>query len=175
MERKVPMKHSFRSIIAAMLAAVIAVQPVYASAEDEYVVSAQERLDELNALAEDSTDCEVGVFGIEISDDDAEFMNSVVLSDYAAGEESIVDNGDLDLSANTTKYFYSQLSAEEKTMYNDLYSACAKYAADRSTDYTAKTTEYVSRPSSVDDARLRVIINAFYFSNPQFYFIKNDK
>ena len=167
------MKHSFRSIIAAMLAAVIAVQPVYASAEDEYVVSAQERLDELNALAEDSTDCEVGVFGIEISDDDAEFMNSVVLSDYAAGEESIVDNGDLDLSANTTKYFYSQLSAEEKTMYNDLYSACAKYAADRSTDYTAKTTEYVSRPSSVDDARLRVIINAFYFSNPQFYFIKN--
>ena len=166
------MKHLLKWISAVVTAAAIVVQPVCAFAETDVQYAAEERLEELNSLALDADDCDAGVYGIEISDEDAEYLNSVILSDYADSEEGYVDSVETDLSTATTQYFYVQLSDEEKKMYNDLYAACERYLAS-SVDFSTQYTEYVSRPSSVDNDRLAQIINLFYYSNPQFFFATN--
>lgn len=124
-------------------------------------------------MAEDSNMVlpDVGVEGIYTDDDDMAAIREMIDKDKALNE-TYSETFDATYRYNTS-YFYNQLNSAERTLYNNLANACNAVLSSSQT-YTSQYIDYVSFDSnSISSSRLEQILYMFYYSNPQYFFLKN--
>ena len=80
-----------------------------------------------------------------------------------------------DWSLYSTNYFYNQLDANQKTLYDRAYSVCMKYLTSTKDGeaYNSYTgfTEAIIAPTGLSQSDAKEVLMLFMTNNPQFYFI----
>ncbi len=117
---------------------------------------------------------EVGVALTELTDEQAEAVNYVLAAELGeeavASEEKAAVTG---LHPIDTGYFYNQLNTYQKAVYEGLYTVCENYynsVIDYSTNFIGNVAY---NPKQIDRDGLIQLINLFYYSNPQYFFLIN--
>ncbi len=161
MKGKYIMKKSIKSILSLVLSAIIASQaaiPTYAqtvtSSEDELILP---------------TSADSGLVAEYITDEEAELLIAQIEEDTknSVYEYEIVNQG----FTNDTygcDFYYNQLSADQKTLYENLVIETEKVLAS-DTDFTERT--YTTLSHNLDADTLYEAFHAFYYDNPQYFFI----
>ncbi len=116
---------------------------------------------------------EIGVAGFYTSDEDMMAIRRIIDADKLIAKKSDIPNAESkDAYSHSTSYFYNQLNTSERALWSNLSSACQSLM-NSSTNLTSQYMDYVSYSSSIDSTRLNQIIQLFYYSNPQYFFIMN--
>lgn len=117
------------------------------------------------------------IFTIELSEEETNRAIQRIETDYQACTET--NNNKSSLYNCSTDYYYNQLNEEGKAFYDNLVTCCEVFAAS-AVDITDTTNSgnglfgYVYYDSTVFTYdELREIYYAFYYSNPQFFFLAN--
>ncbi len=172
--KKTCTKHLFSTL----LAAVMMFQCTVTAFADDSIINIEAKdyaayLDIVESIPEVELP-EVGVVLTELTDEQAEAVNYILAADL---EESCVDateKASVDgLHPIDTGYFYNQLTSYQKAAYNGLYTVCENYynsVIDYSTDFIGSVA-YNSKQIDRDD--LIQLVNLFYYSNPQYFFLTN--
>ncbi len=117
-------------------------------------------------------------FAIPLTEEEADYEQSLVEKDYAAAglsTEVVVSRDALNCDYDTD-YYYNRMSSTYKKIYNDLYSV-VNSAMTSTANFTAGTLTQVNfsedRSIVLTGDELHRLYRRFYFSNPQFFFIAN--
>ena len=178
------MKMSER-ILAAITAAamsascLLCANPAVFAETDDTALSAdsmtvEECIDYVNELdkAAEQYKTDVGIYSVPISKEDGEIIQKVLDSDYEKTENSSYEYKyqKYDFSSD---YYYAQLPAKMQKAYNQLDAACSDFlesSADMSSEYF-QVVNFSEPLSSLDE--VEQLYWCFYFSNPQYFFLKN--
>ena len=116
---------------------------------------------------------EIGVAGFYTSDEDMMAIRRIIDADKLIAKKSDIPRAESkDAYSHSTSYFYNQLNTSERALWSNLSSACQSIM-NSSTNLTSQYMDYVSYSSTIDSTRLNQIIQLFYYSNPQYFFIMN--
>ncbi len=149
------------------------------SAEDTFDEEGYMTLDEAYEAAAgiDASDDPgtVGPVGIELSEDQARAVRTIVHYDQA-GRESY---GDYETASavhyaaatnGSNTFYYNQLSTAQKTVYNKIASEC-QYFLNSSADASAESFAVIKLDSPMSKSQLYNTYFSFYLSNPQYFFL----
>ena len=91
----------------------------------------------------------------------------------AVANSGVVSNA-FDSYTHSTDYYYDQLNSAEKALYDNLTTVCENFLNSTATITDGLIPEYAecSGGSLTDNNALKVY-NAFYYSNPQYFFLIN--
>ncbi len=116
---------------------------------------------------------EVGVQGFYISDEEMAPVRMLIDEDKQRAGEADAVTETLDASYNySTNYYYNQLNTVERTLYNNIANACSSFI-NSSTNLSSSYLDYIQFDSSISSTRLNQIVQLFYYSNPQYFFLTN--
>ena len=113
--------------------------------------------------------------GFEITEEEAERIESSIEKDIQASAERFVFTPRAASYAisggnGSTNYFYLQLSAKEKALYDSIQTAAEEFYSSN-TDLTDDHFAIVDfTPSGFTKAEIEKIYNLFYHSNPKYFF-----
>ena len=94
-----------------------------------------------------------------------------ILESVEISVQSAVYNHDWD--KYSTNYFYNQLSAEYKAIWDAMDALCLKYM--NNTEYiSGGSLEAISAPKGMTKNDVRMLWSLFTYSNPQYYFLLNE-
>lgn len=117
----------------------------------------------------DFTPDENGDIAVDLTEEELYALIEVVDNDKA----DIYDDSPYDYETDDTAYsegycdfYYNQLNAAEKDLYNSFKSATEKFFASDN-DYTSATL-YAYYDKSIDYERANAVFAAFYYENPQY-------
>ena len=117
-------------------------------------------------------------FAVPLTEEEADYEQSLVAKDYAAAGLStdVVVSRDALHCDYDTDYYYNRMTSTQKKIYNDLYSV-VNAAMTSTANFTAGTLTQVNfsedRSIVLTGDELHRLYRRFYFSNPQFFFIAN--
>ncbi|MBQ8841505.1 MAG: hypothetical protein IJZ65_02605, partial [Ruminiclostridium sp.] len=153
----------FKKILASVLSAVMMLQSLTVASFAEQTDKDYRDLSELCGLEQTKA--------IALTDEEVEEMNRIVAADYAKSD-----------SYNTTKsafydystdYYYNQMNTVEKKLYDDIKAACDKFIASNVNLSTDMMSETITYDTSITKDRMVQVYRAFYYSNPQYFFLSN--
>ncbi|MBQ8411754.1 MAG: hypothetical protein IJX15_08525, partial [Ruminiclostridium sp.] len=153
----------FKKILASVLSAVMMLQSLTVASFAEQTDKDYRDLSELCGLEQTKA--------IALTDEEVEEMNRIVAADYAKSK-----------SYNTTKsafydystdYYYNQMNTVEKKLYDDIKAACDKFIASNVNLSTDMMSETITYDTSITKDRMVQVYRAFYYSNPQYFFLSN--
>lgn len=132
------------------------------------------QIEEKVLLADTGSD--VDTIEVALTEEELEYIEAVDAkqhidssSDVAVFSEYIAAK-----SQYATDYFYDQMNYAEKDLYDKLYTACYEFMysnTDLTTSFIGKGIDFNTSVMTLADAR--VVVRLFYYSNPQFFFLKN--
>ena len=124
------------------------------------------------ALDADMVLPDVGVEGFYVSDEEMAGVRAVIDEDKKLSESDIYTET-LDASYNySTNYYYNQLNTVERNLYNNLANTCSSFL-NSSKNLTSQYLDYIQYDSSISSTRLNQVVQLFYYSNPQYFFLTN--
>ena len=153
----------FKKILASVLSAVMMLQSLTVASFAEQTDKDYRDLSELCGLEQTKA--------IALTDEEVEEMNRIVAADYAKSD-----------SYNTTKsafydystdYYYNQMNDVEKKLYDDIKIACDNFIASNVNLSTDMMSETITYDTSITKDRMVQVYRAFYYSNPQYFFLSN--
>ena len=138
---------------------------------DAYSLTIEECIEYVNDLPEPENNSDVGITAIPISDEEAKIIGRVLENDYSqVNEQTIYKESKYTFSS---RYYYNQLSPKMKSAYDDMEEACEEFlnsSVTLSSDAFAEI-RFDDYLSSLDE--LSQLYWIFYYSNPQYFFLKN--
>lgn len=112
-----------------------------------------------------------------LTEEEAQYIEAAYRQDVIDSYGSYVEiEADVDAkSVYATDYFYNQMSSKQKEFYDNLYELCVKFAAG---DVSLYKSEYIGTGAkcdynTLDESGVTQVLNLFYYSNPQFFFMSN--
>lgn len=117
----------------------------------------------------------VETFAVKLTDEEMDYIDRIMEEADSDGMRGVTEPVNLggSLSEYANDYFLDQLNSAEKSFYISLFNACQSFAQSNSNPARNLTDTYATYSSSITDARLRHIVNMFYYANPQFFFLTN--
>ena len=138
---------------------------------DAYSLTIEECIEYVNDLPEPENNSDVGITAIPISDEEAKIIGRVLENDYSqVNEQTIYKESKYTFSS---RYYYNQLSPKMKSAYDDMEEACEEFlnsSVTLSSDAFAEI-RFGDYLRSLDE--LSQLYWIFYYSNPQYFFLKN--
>ncbi|HBI51550.1 MAG TPA: hypothetical protein DDX72_02070 [Ruminococcaceae bacterium] len=112
-------------------------------------------------------------FTVELTEEESEYLESIEqdISVSAFRSSSVNLAGSMSIYAND--YFMDQMDSAERSLYINLFTLCQNYAQSG----TSHTGQLIPAKAQFDPSigyeRMRLVYQMFYFSNPQFFFLRN--
>ena len=133
-------------------------------------LSIEECIEYVNSLPD--TDDEVGITAVPLSEEEAEIICRVIENDYLTTAEDVSYK---EAKYNfSSRYYYNQLPSRMKAAYDDLDEACSEFLT---SSVSLSSNNFASirfdeALASVDE--VLQLYWCFYYSNPQYFFLKNS-
>ena len=115
-------------------------------------------------------------FSVELTPEEIEYIERTTDAADSEGNRSVYSPVNLggSLSEYANDYFLNKMTTAERALYTNLFNVCTDFSVSTSDVTTDNIGVYAYYdPSQISESRLRTVYNLFYYSNPQFYFLRN--